>query len=51
MTRLPRLLDTAGLVLLALAAGILAVPAGLATAGVGCLLLSWRLAGERYRRT
>jgi hypothetical protein len=37
------LLDVAGLGLLVAAAWMLAAPAGVAAAGVACLLLSWRL--------
>ena len=41
----PVVLDMAGLALLAAAAWVVAVPAGLAAAGVGCLALNWRLRG------
>jgi hypothetical protein len=41
--RRPALLDVAGLGLLSVAAGMLAPAAGVAAAGVGCLLMSWRL--------
>lgn len=40
------LLDVAGLGLLAWAAGMLAAPAGVAAAGLGCLVMSWRWAGQ-----
>lgn len=40
----PVALDVAGLALLAVAAGLVAVAAGVAVAGVGCLVLSWRVA-------
>ena len=41
MTRV--VLDAAGLVLLSAAAVLVAVPFGVAVAGAGCLLMSWRL--------
>jgi hypothetical protein len=40
--RLGVLLDVAGLLLLAVAAGMVFLAAGVALAGVGCLVLAWR---------
>lgn len=39
-------LDVAACALLSIAAGMLALPAGVAVAGIGCFFLNWRLAGE-----
>ena len=40
-------LDAAGLLLLAVAAGLVALPLGVAVAGVGCLVMSWRMQPEQ----
>jgi hypothetical protein len=39
-------LDGVGLVLLSVAGGLVAAPLGVAVAGVGCLVMSWRLSVE-----
>jgi hypothetical protein len=43
-THIASVLDVAGLTLLSVAAGLLAVSAGIAVAGASCLVLAWRLA-------
>ncbi|MGW0587448.1 hypothetical protein [Streptosporangium sp. NPDC002607] len=46
---LPVILVIAGLALLSAAAWTLAVPAGLAAAGVSCWVLEWRLTSPLFR--
>lgn len=41
----PMVLDAVGLGLLAAAAWVIAVPVGLAAAGIACIVLNWRLQG------
>lgn len=43
-------MDGAGLLLLAVAAGLVALPLGVAAAGVGCLVMSWRMQPEQAGR-